>query len=116
MDTAARAGPAHLDEAWDVLEDNRHASYYMLVLTLYIFSVYRCNNIPLCIYYYIITMIGDRLDNLANQFYGDSTLYWVLQIANEDCKKDSLYPPIGIQLRIPQNITKILQDFEKING
>ena len=66
--------------------------------------------------YYIITMIGDRLDNLANQFYGDSTLYWVLQIANEDCKRDSLYPPIGIQLRIPQNITKILQDFEKING
>jgi hypothetical protein len=66
--------------------------------------------------YYIITMIGDRLDNLANQFYGDSTLYWVLQIANEDCKRDSLYPPIGIQLRIPQNITKILQDFEEING
>ena len=55
-------------------------------------------------------------NNLANQFYGDSTLYWVLQIANEDCKRDSLYPPIGIQLRIPQNITKILQDFEEING
>ena len=66
--------------------------------------------------YYIITMQGDRLDNLAYQFYKDPTLYWVLQVANEDCKKDSLYPPIGIQLRIPQNITKILQDFENLNG
>jgi hypothetical protein len=66
--------------------------------------------------YYIITMQGDRLDNLANQFYGDSTLYWILQVANADCKKDSLYPPIGIQLRIPQNLTQILQDFETLNG
>jgi hypothetical protein len=33
-----------------------------------------------------------------------------------DCKKDSLYPPIGIQLRIPQNLTQILQDFETLNG
>ena len=66
--------------------------------------------------YYIITMQGDRLDNLANQFYGDSTLYWILQVANTDCKKDSLYPPIGIQLRIPQNLTQILQDFETLNG
>ena len=43
-------------------------------------------------------------------------LYWILQIANDDCKKDSLYPPIGIQLRIPQNINQILQDFELLNG
>jgi hypothetical protein len=66
--------------------------------------------------YYIITMQGDRLDNLASQFYGDPTLYWILQVANNDCKKDSLYPPIGIQLRIPQNITKILDDFDALNG
>ena len=65
--------------------------------------------------YYIITMQGDRLDNLAVQFYGDPTLYWILQIANPDCKKDSLYPPIGIQLRIPQNTTKILDDFDTLN-
>jgi len=66
--------------------------------------------------YYIITMQGDRLDNLAAQFYGDPTLYWILQIANSDCKKDSLYPPVGMQLRIPQNITKILDDFDILNG
>lgn len=65
--------------------------------------------------YYIITMQGDRLDNLAAQFYGDPSLYWILQAANNDLRKDSLYPPIGIQLRIPQNINKILNDFEAIN-
>ena len=65
---------------------------------------------------YVYVTDGDRLDNLANAFYGDPTLYWILQVANNDCKKDSLYPPIGIQLRIPQNITKILDDFETLNG
>jgi hypothetical protein len=64
--------------------------------------------------YYIITMQGDRLDNLAAQFYGDPTLYWILQVANT-LKRDSLYPEIGLQLRIPQNITKILQDFDNLN-
>lgn len=64
--------------------------------------------------YYIITMQGDRLDNLAAQFYQDPTLYWILQVANE-LKRDSLYPPVGVQLRIPQNLSQILQDFDKIN-
>jgi len=64
--------------------------------------------------YYIIIMQGDRLDNLAAQFYGDPTLYWILQVANT-LKRDSLYPEIGLQLRIPQNTTKILQDFDNLN-
>lgn len=66
--------------------------------------------------YYIITMQGDRLDNLAAQFYGDPTLYWILQIANAgNIDRDSLYPPIGIQLRIPQNINQIITEFEALN-
>jgi len=63
---------------------------------------------------YIITVQGDRLDNLATQFYGDASLYWILQQANE-LNRDSLYPPIGYQLRIPQNLNKILTDFELLN-
>lgn len=63
---------------------------------------------------YIITVQGDRLDNLAAQFYGDTTLYWILQQANE-LNRDSLYPPIGHQLRIPQNLNKILTDFDLLN-
>ena len=64
---------------------------------------------------FLYTIRGDRLDNLAYQFYGDPTLYWIFQIANE-LNRDSLYPPIGVQLRIPQDLTKILQDFDKINS
>jgi len=66
--------------------------------------------------YYIITVQGDRLDNLAAQFYGDPTLYWILQQANNDLRRDSLYPPVGIQLRIPQNLPQILDDFDRLNN
>ena len=49
-------------------------------------------------------------------FYNDPTLYWILQVANVDSlKRDSLYPPIGVQLRIPQNLQQILDDFQTIN-
>ena len=30
----------------------------------------------------IITEWGDRVDNLAHQFYGDITLYWIIMSAN----------------------------------
>ena len=65
--------------------------------------------------YYIITMQGDRLDNLAAQFYGDPTLYWILQQANS-LNRDSLYPPIGVQIRIPQNLARILDEFNALNS
>jgi hypothetical protein len=64
---------------------------------------------------YIITQFGDRLDNLANQFYSDSTLWWVLSVANPDLPNDSLYPPLAYQLRIPSFINDILNDFKNIN-
>lgn len=63
---------------------------------------------------YIITIQGDRLDNLSAVFYKDPTLYWILQVAN-NLKRDSLYPPIGIQLRIPQNTAQIIEDFDALN-
>ena len=31
---------------------------------------------------YVITQHGDRLDNLANQFYKDSSLWWYIAKAN----------------------------------
>ena len=65
--------------------------------------------------FYIISMQGDRLDNLAAQFYGDPTLYWILQQANS-LNRDSLYPPIGVQIRIPQNLDRILDEFNALNS
>lgn len=65
---------------------------------------------------YIYTMRGDRLDNLAYQFYNDPTLWWILSVANPDLPNDSLYPTLGYQLRIPNDINQILNDFNKLNS
>jgi len=64
---------------------------------------------------YMYTMRGDRLDNLAFQFYSDSTLWWVLLVANPDLPNDSLYPTIGYQLRIPQDISDIINSYNALN-
>ena len=64
---------------------------------------------------YMYTMRGDRLDNLAFQFYSDSTLWWILLVANPDLPNDSLYPTIGFQLRIPQDISGIINSFNSLN-
>ena len=63
---------------------------------------------------YIVGGIGDRYDTLAQQFYNDSSLWWVIASAN-NLNKSSLAVTPGIQLRIPQNIDIILRDFEDIN-
>lgn len=65
---------------------------------------------------YIYTMRGDRLDNLAYQFYKDPTLWWILSIANPDLPNDSLYPTIGYQLRIPSDVNEIINNFEQLNS
>jgi nucleoid-associated protein YgaU len=64
----------------------------------------------------ILTTSGDRLDNLAYQFYGD-TSYWIwIVLANPDkVRRDSYYVSPGIQLRIPKNIEEIITKFEKLN-
>jgi len=65
---------------------------------------------------FIYTMRGDRLDNLAYQFYNDPTLWWILSIANPDLPNDSLYPTLGYQLRVPSDINQILNDFDQLNS
>ena len=64
----------------------------------------------------ILTDSGDRLDNLAYQFYG-VTSYWIwIVLANPDkLRRDSYYVSPGTQLRIPRNIEEIITKFEKLN-
>lgn len=64
---------------------------------------------------YVITTLGDRFDILANNFYGDSTLWWIIPAANS-LEGDSLYPPIGIQLRIPADFRSILNSYKNVNS
>lgn len=63
---------------------------------------------------YIISTLGDRLDLLALDFYGDVSFWWIIASANS-LPGDSLYPEPGLQLRIPNNIAEILNQYKLIN-
>ena len=65
---------------------------------------------------YVITTAGDRLDLLANQYYQDSSLWWIISLANGELPQDSLYLPLGTQLRIPSNVNSILNSFNELNS
>lgn len=64
--------------------------------------------------YYIISSATDRYDILAKQFYGDSTLWWVIAAANT-VEKFSLNIPPGIQIRIPNNKDFVVNTFLELN-
>lgn len=65
---------------------------------------------------YVITEFGDRLDLLANQFYGDVSLYWVIAIANPDkVNMGSLFLTEGSQIRIPSNVVQIVDSYNLLN-
>jgi hypothetical protein len=64
---------------------------------------------------YIIGSFSDRLDNLAWQYYKDPTLWWIIAEANS-IGKGSLLVPIGKQIRIPTEITTILQEYTVLNN
>ena len=65
---------------------------------------------------YVECEFGDRLDLLANQFYGDVTLYWIIAIANPDIMGfGALFPPVGAQLRIPIDISGIIDSYKDLN-
>ena len=53
---------------------------------------------------YVITKREDRLDLLANQFYGDATFWWYIARANN---LNSMVIPENIQLRIPGTLDYI---------
>ena len=64
---------------------------------------------------YVITTLGDRLDVLALNVYGD-TGYWVYIASANSLPGDSLFPPIGMQLRLPANLQSIVNDFNNVNS
>ena len=65
---------------------------------------------------YVITTVGDRLDSIANSYYNDSTLWWIIAAANNNATKGALYPEPGTQLRIPTDINNVLNLFKQFNN
>ena len=64
---------------------------------------------------YIKTTGGDRYDTLALQFYGDSSLWWIISSANNS-ERASLVVKPGVQLRIPGDAQAALQLFDSVNA
>ena len=64
---------------------------------------------------YLITVDGDRLDLLADQYYGNKDLWWIISSANVDLPQNSLYIPNGTQLRIPIEVNNILASYDILN-
>lgn len=63
---------------------------------------------------YIITVLGDRLDLIAFDFYGDTSFWWIIASANA-LSGDSLYVEPGMQLRIPSDLAEIINSYKSIN-
>ena len=65
---------------------------------------------------YVITTGGDRYDILAQQFYGDKSLWWIIATANTDVsKRDGLAVTQGVQLRIPANPEAVVTAYNEYN-
>lgn len=65
---------------------------------------------------YVITVDGDRYDLLASQYYGDESLWWIISIANSLLPQNSIFIPVGTQIRIPQNVNGILKSYNNLNS
>lgn len=64
---------------------------------------------------YVLTTPGDRIDLLAYKYYSNVSYWWIIAEANA-IGKGSMTIPVGLQLRIPINLTNILQDYRELNS
>ena len=62
---------------------------------------------------YIITRSGDRLDLLANKYYNDQNLWWIIAVANNLGGSGLIVPPAK-QLRIPTEVANILSEYQEL--
>ena len=74
---------------------------------------------------YVYSTQGDRFDVLANQYYKDKSLWWIISITNtatagtslpSDLPQDSLIIPEGLQIRIPADYVNVINSFKNLNG
>ena len=65
---------------------------------------------------YVYSTQGDRFDVLANQYYGDQSLWWIISTANEELTQDSLVIPLQKQIRIPSDPNSAIEAFNRLNS
>lgn len=66
--------------------------------------------------FYVITTGGDRFDLLANEYYQNSSYWWVIAVANPHISRKNFVLDQGLQVRIPANIQTIIANYEKVNA
>ena len=66
--------------------------------------------------FYVISQEEDRYDLYANEYYDDPSLWWIIPMANPKLPFNTLYPPLGQQIKIPVEISEILLDYELLNS
>lgn len=64
---------------------------------------------------YLIATGADRYDSLAQTYYGDSSLWWIISSANSTNDRSSLIPSPGTQIRIPYNKEDAISLFNNLN-
>ena len=62
---------------------------------------------------FIQGFIGQTFMNLANIYYGDKNLWWIIARANN--QSESIYMTPGKEYRIPQDTGLIIQEFNELN-
>ena len=63
---------------------------------------------------FVYPLYGDRFDTLAQRYYEDPTLWWIIAKANE-INNGKLSPDPEVKLRIPTQIDDILESVIKSN-
>lgn len=63
----------------------------------------------------VVTNETTYLDLLAQKYYKDSSLWWVIVLANEGLGTGRMTVPAGKIVRIPVNVSYILTQYKLLN-
>lgn len=63
---------------------------------------------------YITSGEGDYLDSLAKKYYNDESYWWIIANAN-NLGNGKLSIPVGKQIRIPGNLSNIIELLKQVN-
>jgi hypothetical protein len=63
---------------------------------------------------FVVMVEKTRLDHLAYKFYNNPHYWWI--IANSNGITGTMYAKLGSQIRIPQDIGSIIEEYNRING
>lgn len=63
----------------------------------------------------IVEPTKKRLDYLAYQYYNDSSLWWIIALANGITDGSFNIPSRLNEIRIPQNTSEIITEFNNLN-